>query len=410
MSSTHAAETTLAVTGASIVDGSGSEPVADGTVVVENGWITDVGPTAAVAVPPGATVLDAGGLTVVPGMFESHVHIEDDIPTLLRAFLADGVTTVGNTGSTPGTVRAFHETGELPDAARGFIAGPTITAPEGYPSMRMPGIALGITDPESGRAAVRHLVDMGVDYVKVALEPLDFTTAAFGSLPVPEPRALRAVVEEAHEHGLLVRAHVRYADQLKVALDAGVTSVEHMLFALPDRAGYDDLAGAGPASLDAMPELSDDLERMVDLGVYVVPTIGMELKNIARGLGAPRPGLLERIEELIVAVLAEFVGAGGRVALGSDWVGIPGVPPGLPRGEMEYLARAGLSPVQVVQAGSRHSATVCGQGDVLGLVAPGRLADLVLLDGDLRRDLGAFDRIVTVIKNGKVVRSREHSA
>ncbi|MGH9062150.1 MAG: amidohydrolase family protein, partial [Acidimicrobiales bacterium] len=337
-------------------DGSGSPPLPDGVLLIRGERIAEVGPAGQVRVPPVATVLDAGGRTVVPGMIESHVHIEDDIPRLLRAFLADGVTTVGNTGSTPGAVNRFHEAGTLADAARGFIAGPTITAPGGYPSMRMAEVAHGITGPESGRAAVRYLAALGVDFVKVALEPLDFTPQASGALPVPAPEAVRAVVAEANAHGLPVRAHIRYADQLKVALDAGVTSVEHMLFALPERAGYRELCAGGLPDPSALPGLAGNIRRMAGEGVYVVPTIGTETANIGRGLGAAAQDVLPRVQQAMVGVLAEFVGAGGRVALGSDWVGIPGIPPGLPRAEMAFLVRAGLSPLQVVEAGTRHAA------------------------------------------------------
>jgi imidazolonepropionase-like amidohydrolase len=182
-----------------------------------------------------------------------------------------------------------------------------------------------------------------------------------------------------------------------------------MLFPLPARVGYGDLCHAGRLTVDALPGLSQNLKRMVNQGVYLVPTIGTEMVNFTRGLVNLPKDSLPYIEELMVRVLAEFIEAGGRVALGSDWVGIPGMPPGMPRAEMAYLLRAELSPLEVIEAGTRHAAAVCGQGNSLGVLAPGLLADLLVLDGDPLRDLGAFDQVVAVVKNGRIVKSKDQA-
>jgi imidazolonepropionase-like amidohydrolase len=399
------AANSLAIVGGTVIDGLGGSPIRHGVIVLDQGSVVAVGPPDEVCIPPGAQIISAEGRTVLPGVIDSHTHVET-----LRLFLADGVTSVGNTGSSPDLVATFHEKGRDSAVARGFIAGPALTAPGGYPSIRGDGsVARGVETIDEAVAAVDELVERGVDFIKLAQEPFDFNYQESGHLPVLAPDMIVAIVARATEHGLLVRSHVHYAYQLDIALDAGVTSIEHMLFPLPRDVGYVDLHRDHILTPSALPELQQRIERMVRHGVYLVPTIEGELTNIARGLPGFPSVALQAIEELLVTVLGIYVEAGGLVALGSDWVGIPGVPAGMPRHEMRYMQRAGMTPMQVIEASTRHAAAVCGQADTLGVLAPGRRADLIVVGGDPLYDLAALEAVQIVVKDGRVAFSAEET-
>jgi imidazolonepropionase-like amidohydrolase len=400
----------LAIVGATIIDGTGAVPVEAGAVLMNRGEIIALGPVDEVVVPEGTTIIEASGRTIIPGIVESHIHVEDNIPAVLQAFLADGVTTVGNTGGSPSAVAIFKEASQQLNAARGFIAGPAVTAPGGYPSIRGDGSgAYGVATSAEGRAAVDYLETLGVDFIKIAQESFDFNFNSPGILPILEAEIVHAVVARAKERGFLVRSHVHQAEQLDLALDAGVASVEHMLFPLPPQSGYVELERTGELRLDSLPQLSERIDRMVRQGVYLVPTIGNELRNISYGLPGYPPDSLRAIEDFMVHVLQKYVKAGGMVALGSDWVGIPGVPPGMPRREMNYMIRAGMSTMQVIEASTRHASNVCGQSQKLGVLAVGRYADLLVLKGNPLQDLAALKSIEIVVKNGGVAASVENS-
>ncbi|HZW03673.1 MAG TPA: amidohydrolase family protein, partial [Anaerolineaceae bacterium] len=107
--------------------------------------------------------------------------------------------------------------------------------------------------------------------------------------------------------------------------------------------------------------------------------------------------------ELLLAAVRHFHQAGGAVALGNDY-GTPGVPAGLPAGEMELLAQAGLSPMQILQAGTRQAAAACGQAGALGTIEPGKLADLIVVAGDPLADRGALAELTLVVLGGVIVR------
>ncbi|MGC0417976.1 amidohydrolase family protein [Embleya sp. AB8] len=389
-----------------VVDGTGAPPLRHGVVVLEAGRIAAVGPLGSVHIPERARVLRCDGRTALPGIIDSHTHIERDIPHVLRAFLHDGVTSVGNTGCGPDLVARLHDAGQAPDAARVFAAGPAVTAPGGYPVIRGDGSAArGVASVAEAEAAVDELVALGVDFVKMAQEPFDFDFHTPGHLPVLAPAVFTAAVRRAAGHGLLVRSHVHNVTQLDLALDAGVTSVEHLIFPLPPDVGYVELYRDGTLGPDALPGLRRRLARMVDQGVYLVPTIGNELANIHAGLPNFPANGLRAVAELMVHILARYVDAGGRVALGSDWVGRPGFPMGMPRRELRYLRAAGMTPSQIIEASTRHAAIVCGRGDTVGVLAPGRAADVIVVDGDPLTDLAALDHVQVVIKDGRLVRA-----
>ena len=107
------------------------------------------------------------------------------------------------------------------------------------------------------------------------------------------------------------------------------------------------------------------------------------------------------------AWLERMAEAGGVVGLGTDWNIGTGLEAGIPSGEMEMLLAAGLTPLEVIEAGTRHAATACGRGSELGTLEPGMLADVIVVDGDPLQDLQALSRVVLVVRNGEIVVNHE---
>jgi imidazolonepropionase-like amidohydrolase len=105
---------------------------------------------------------------------------------------------------------------------------------------------------------------------------------------------------------------------------------------------------------------------------------------------------------IVLGIVRRFHDLGGKAALGTDFIIGEGKQPGMPLGEMEMLRAAGLTPMEVIEAGTRQAAIVCGHGSELGALAPGMLADVIAVDGDPLEDLQAMSRVVLVIKNGEI--------
>jgi hypothetical protein len=281
-------------------------------------------------------------------------------------------------------------------SARGFKAGPIVTAPGGYPGPYHGfSISYEIQGVEQAEMAVRDLQVRGADYIKVALEP----GSASEPWPVMILQELRSIATTAHAHNLLVRAHVMNSDMLDIAINAGVDVIEHV--PMPP-GSYENLEkmldGAGNFRIPS--RLESQMVRMIDQEVVLVPTL-----DVITGDTFLRRGVASEPELFIQAVLSVvrfYNDSGGIIALGNDY-GNPGVDPGMPLREMELLQTAGLSPLEVIQAATKHAAYVCGQNDELGTLERGKLADLIVVDGNPLNDLSALDSVLYVVKDGEVV-------
>jgi len=142
------------------------------------------------------------------------------------------------------------------------------------------------------------------------------------------------------------------------------------------------------------------LDRVVRQGIVMVPTLDGAVGTL---FNKPDRSPLEQIViNLHVEAARRFHALGGNLALGNDFGGVPHVQPGMPLVEMELLLAAGLTPVEVIEASTSHAATVCGHGEDLGSLEVGKLADIIIVNGDPLKDLGAMDNVVAVIKGGAV--------
>ena len=387
----------LVVTNGIVVDGTGTGPIADGLVAILGNRIVAVGQTTDFKIPDEVVVIDAAGGTILPGVINSHVHKAPTAATRRILFLLDGVTSLCDLG-VPLVLMQEFEQEEIQSglAARGFKAGPIITAPGGYPGPYF-GFIINyeIQGEKEAEIAVRDLHTRGADFIKVALEP-GYDSE---SLPVMNLQELRSIVATAHANDLLVRAHVSKSTMLDNALEAGVEVIEHV--PMPSYSHEDLESMFDDAGVFRMPsELEAQLLRMIDQGVVLVPTLDVLIDDTYR-----RGDIDLETEVFIQATLGVvrfFHDSGGIIAVGNDY-GNPGVQPGMPLREMDLLRTAGLSPLEVIEAATKHAAYVCGQSDELGTLERGKLADLIVVDGNPLDDLNAMDSVLYIVKDGELV-------
>ena len=142
---------------------------------------------------------------------------------------------------------------------------------------------------------------------------------------------------------------------------------------------------------------------MANKGIVMIPTLDRVYGQLYR---TPNPTHEEEVTiEVILGVVRWFHEMGGVVGLGTDFNIGTGVKTGMPVGEMEMLLAAGLTPMEVIEAGTRHAAKACGHGDELGTLEPGKLADVIVVDGNPLEDIQALSQVVLVIKGGDVAHS-----
>ncbi len=350
-------EPPLALVGGTLIDGSGDDLLPDAALVIWDGRIVAVGPRAEVEIPANARIVELDGATILPGFINAHVHSAYSGRNL-ALWARGGVTTVRDLAVdvTFPYIAARDELSSDPKRARLLIAGPIITVPGGVP-MNVGGVnSLTIASPEDARRKVKQLIDAGVDVIK--------TIAETSMGPNPSPEELAAMVEAAHERGVPVTVHVtRSSRGLRDALEAGVDDLSHMPMRLDD----------------------DDIQQMIEADIYVVTTL---LQQGGGGAGS----------------LGRFVAAGGKVALGSAAGNTSGVLMGMPMNEIEAMHEAGMTPMQIIVAATRNGARVCNREGALGTLETGKLADVLVVDGDPLEDLQALTNTRLVVRGGVVIR------
>ncbi len=365
--STEGSLSSLALVNGTLIDGTGAEPVRDAALVIRAGRIVAVGSRTAIAIPADATVIDVQGGTILPGLINAHVHNAFKASNL-ETWANAGITTVRDEGILSGDVSPLlawrDKTVKEPRYARLVSAGSMITVPGGY------GNAF-VSSPEEARQMVFRFLNSGIELIKVSEED---GYAGRHDLPKLSREHLAAIVVAAHERGVPVSAHVTAVKYLQMVLDAGVDEAAHMVC---DR-------------------LSADLiQRMVAADVYVVPTL-----TVLEAFGC-LGGSLQN--------LRDFAAAGGKVALGNDYTDIPQngfnhFELGMPMHEIERMAQAGLTPLQIIVAATKNAAHVCNLDKELGTLEVGKLADVLVLNGDPLQDLNALTKVRLVIHTGVVIR------
>ena len=423
----------VALVGATLIDGSGGPALPDAVIVVRRGRIESVGTRAGFRLPERTTEVALAGRYIIPGLIDSHVHLTDGKAgaldwTLLR-YLAWGVTTVRDAHGGLDAVLELREAlnGGSEPGPRMYAAGPTI---DGLPTTYAD--AIGANRPTDARRGVDRLVNRGTDFIKV------YTRV--------DPVLLGAVLDEARTFNLRVSGHLGLTDAVTAAR-AGIGSIEH-LGGVPEAAGGDPSAlyaahyrsffAGWTASERAWATLdSAALERvareLAKAQVLVVPTLVFH-DTFAR---LNQPGVLPdsvlalvpaeaqrswNVPDMIARTgwtpddfdafrrsrpaqdlfLRRFGAAGGLVAAGTDAANQMLVPGYSLHQEMQLLVGAGLSPRDALLAATRNGAVLLGL-DSLGLIAPGKAADLVVLSRDPLADIRNTLAIEQVMSRGTLL-------
>ena len=429
---------TLAIAGGRLVDGFGGDPIDGAVVLIAGDTIASVGRIGQLGVPAGVRVIDASGMTIMPGLWESHghlMHAGEGTPTefpvkfqarlprimadVARVSIMAGVTTFRDTGgplAEQQRLRDDIEAGRTP-GPRLFLAGP-IFRQVGKGSDSTPG-EISVTTPQDARAAAERVITMKPDQLKV-----------YGFW---DREVLEQITEAAHRAHLGVDADVRHVDAYRIAVKAGVDRLHHVFTADPlSDYSEDDLRllvrGERPLALGP----SANILR----GPYIVPTIEMrqayaralrftEVVNHPRFKDQFEPDVYSYLrgswrnlqsipwgvgarERVVVAKqkLRRFIEAGGReqIVAGCDAGSPLNFHSPLAR-EVANLVEAGLSNMEAIQAATLRPAQMQGVDATLGSVSQGKLADIIVVDGDPLQDIAVLERhVVHVVKNGSVVK------
>ena len=415
----------VALTNVRIIDGTGAPARTNQTIVIENGRIVAVGRGGDVSIPSDAHVMDLSGHTVIPGMFGLHDHLYYTAAggrgaqltfSAPRLYLGAGVTSVRTTGSrAPYTeINLKHEidNGRSP-GPRIHITAPYITGGEGLTSMTL------LNSEEDARRFVAYWAEEGATWLK-----------AYANIGRAE---LGAAIDEAHKRGLKVTGHL-CSVSFTEAVALGIDNIEHGLLTNSDyhpdketdRCPPNNAVVAGNIDLSD-PRVAATFRTMIDNDVPMTSTLAVyELfvpnrpTKDPRALEAMAPEVREdylrardridleglspfTLEMLHNAMAYEraFVEAGGLLAAGVDPTGNGGALPGFgDQRNFELLREGGFTPEQTVQIMTANGAKILGVYDELGSVESGKIADLVVVEGDLTSDASAINRVTIVFKDG----------
>ena len=370
--------------GARLIVGDGSV-IENATLVVEGARIAQVGRTADVRVPAGATRVDLAGKTVMPMIIDTHVHLSPTRDALirdlrLRAYY--GVSAALSLGTD--NYELLDMRGQtIPGAARFLSAGRGITMPE-------PGritVPHWITSAAEGRKAVEELAAQKVDIVKIWVDTRD------GKYKKLTPEIYGAIIDEAHKRGLRVTAHIFDLEDAKGLIRAGIDAFAH---GVRDRDIDDELVAMFKQrpNLILTPNLPDRGVK-VDLswlraGLPADEFAKLEAANTDRPQAQAFYGIQARN-------LAKLNAAGVRITLGTD-----GNRPWGPHEEMLDMVLAGMTPMQVIVAATRNSAEFLRIADA-GTLQAGKSADFIVLDANPLDDIINTRRISAVILRGAAV-------
>lgn len=415
----------VALINARVIDGTGAAARSGQTMILRNGLIAAIGATADVAVPDGARTIDLAGKSVLPGLVMMHEHFY--YPTgpgvygqlgqsFVRLYLAGGVTTIRTAGNLNGymdiTLKRRVEAGD--------VAGPAIDPT--MPYVNGPNQFVQMTDVQSEERARRHVgywADEGATSVKAYMQ---ISRAALGT-----------AIREAHARGMKVTGHlcsVTYAE----AATLGIDNLEHGFFAAtdfvadktPDVCPGQGLGQQTIADLDPQgAPFTALVKTLIDRRVAVTSTLTVfELNTPGRplppGLDVLVPQLREqylqnraRVEANAVksvyprlfpkamALERAFARAGGLLLAGTDPTGGGGVIPGYSNHrQLELLVEAGFTPLEAIQIGTLNGAKYLGRDARIGTLAPGKQADLLIVDGDPATTIGDVRKVAMVFKQG----------
>ena len=390
------------------------ENMTNATIVVEGNKIARIERGFSIA-PAGTEVVDLKNNTVLPGLIDCHVHIEweqsrssyNERYTLnpadiaykaavyARRTLDIGFTTVrdlGGTGVNIGLRNAINSGWAI--GPRIITAGRALSITGGHGDATTgarfdlfdpPGPEMGIADgPEECRAAVREQIKLGADCIKVCATGGVLSLARDGTLPHYAQDELTTIVQTARDLGVVVAAHAHGDEGMRRAVEAGVVSIEHGTF-------------MSDATMDAM----------IKHGTFLIPTLtaGQAVSDSALYAKGFFPEVVRKKAIEICPQLKATAGKaykkGVKIAFGTD----SGVSPhGKNNLEFGLMSEAGMKNVDILRAATLDAATLLRMNDRIGSLEPGKLADIVAVEGNPLDDIRAMLKVVFVMKDGKIYR------
>jgi imidazolonepropionase-like amidohydrolase len=411
------------IKGGILIDGTGNTPVKDAVIIIEGKTITTIGKKSEVVIPKGDNVetIEADGKTIMPGLIDSHVHIYTDgetseftcmpinnnhlalamksVPRLKRT-LEMGITSLRDGGSGWGWLEVA-----LRDAInRGDIVGPryfatgyhlSVTGGHGY--FLPPWLAnipvhpeqstIYCDGPDAWRKAARLNIYNGTDNVKVVASR-DIISTGIATAPQATLEELTAAIEEAHKMGKRAIAHAQGPIAIKNAIKAGANSIVHGFFMDEECA-----------------------EMMVKNNVFLEST-NLYVRMIKdRGKGELPDWMVDKANETWEDRKKNFkmyLEKGVKISFGSD-AGVPFIRQGDNAGELSMFVELGMSTMDAIIAATKTAAEAIGIEDKAGTIEEGKIADIILIDGDPLQDIGLLgteNKIKMVMKEGEIIITR----
>ncbi|RCS54282.1 amidohydrolase family protein [Bremerella cremea] len=407
---------TLLIKNGQMVDGTGANAVPDAVVIVDDGYITFAGPVDEAPECTPCQVIDAQGGTIMPGLVEAHFHptyfnvaaLEDldikypvEYVSILAASNAKLALECGYTSARSGGSLFNIDVWLKKAIEEDLIPGPRLVAsgreicgigglmdwnPE-YRKIGMEGLVLLVNGADEARSAVRKLVKDGIEWVKT------YPTGDAASPDVNDHHTLcmtfeemHSVVQTAHNHGLKVTGHCRATEGIKNALLAGYDSLEHGTF------------------MD-----NETMDLLLQRDVPVVPALYFEYASVIHGpeMGMPQ-AVIDGHQETLdggAESARRILREGGRLGMGGDY-GFAWNPHGDYAKELSFFVdHVGFTPLETLMCATKTGAEIMGRADELGTLEKGKLADVLIVDGDVLQDISILqqrDRFLAVIQGGEV--------
>lgn len=412
----------LTITHVTVIDGTDSVPRPDQTVIVRGNRIVVVGPAASTPVPGAGRVVSGAGKFLIPGLWDMHVHT--DVPggrEVLRLYVVNGVLSVRDLAGTWERLTGWRK-----EIARGDLVGPRIMASGPYlEGGDIPIPHLLVRTPEEARLAVDSLARLGVDVVKL-----------HGQMP---PAVYFAAARAARERGLRVAGHVPRTITPAQASDSGVGSLEHLLQIPVFCTAAESLALAPRFPIQTVvgrcsgDDLSPLFSRLVRNGTWIVPTLTAAYEiALWPTRDVPGDAFAGRLPDTLRQFVAQIFQMPSDIPAGAERVGLalfekrlalvgtmhragvallPGTdaplrnsPPGFGlHDELALMARAGIPPFRILRSATLDPARYFGMLDSLGIIAVGKIADLVLLGANPLVDIRNTRRVEAVVANGRLI-------
>lgn len=411
------------LTGGGLLDVGQGKVIPDALVIIDGDTIAYAGPGKKVERAPDKTVIDCSGKTILPGLFDAHIHlggsssigyVHVDETRKLCAFLYAGVTSVFDLGGLPDWIFGLRDAEKKNDhgSPRIFAVGPLFTCPKGHGTEYGVPMAVTPTTEKEAREGVKKLIEAEPECIKIIYEK--------GSerMPSLSYQLMEAIIDEAHKNDFPVVTHIITFEQAKDALKAGTDGLAHMVsdrevsgefldemrqksvFCIPTLTVFESLSGGMMAITEHQdkPLMTNGVSR--EIIAALVKTKAM-------------PGMKDRLkawrESLSYAMknVKKMSDSGIKLAVGTD-AGNPAVffGPSVHR-EMELMVEAGISPADAIEAATRNAAEIVGQEERLGTISEGKLADILVVNGNPLENIQDTQDIFMVIKNGKILDRQE---